>query len=113
LKCKNFKPAVVELSDKQQINKLGTDQLDELKEKIVHYIKKKHSEINMQIPFRTDIKGEINLIYDRPIYREQYPYALSVTDFVNSDISRMLADEIIRRSRSPYNSPVLVVPRKG
>jgi len=67
----------------------------------------------MQIPFRTDIKGEINLIHDRPIYGKQYPYALSVTEFVNIEISRMLAEEIIRPSRSPYNSPVLVVPKKG
>jgi len=67
----------------------------------------------MQIPFRTDIKGEIHLIPDRPIYGKQYPYALSLTDFGNSEISRMLAEEIIRPSRSPYNSPVLVVPKKG
>jgi len=113
LKYKNFKPAVVELSDKQQINNIGTDQLDGLKEKIVLYIEKEHSKINMQIPFRTDIKGEINLIHDRPIYGKQYPYALSVTEFVNIEISRMLAEEIIRPSRSPYNSPVLVVPKKG
>jgi len=113
LKCKNFKPAVVELSDKQQINNIGTDQLDGLKEKIVSYIEKEHSNINMQIPFRTDIKGEINLIHDRPIYGKHYPYAFSVTNFVNSEISRMLAEEIIRLSRSPYNSPVLVVPKKG
>jgi len=67
----------------------------------------------MQIPFRTDKKGEINLIHGRPIYGKQYPYALSVTDFVNSEISRVLAEKIIRPSRSPYNSPVLVIPKKG
>jgi len=32
---------------------------------------------------RTDIKGEINLTHDNPIYGKQYPHALSVTDFVN------------------------------
>jgi len=56
---------------------------------------------------------EINLIDDRPIYGKQYPYALSVTDIVNSEISRILAEEIIRPCRSPYNSPVRVVPKKG
>jgi len=59
LKRKNFKPAVVESPGKQQINNIGPDQLDGLMEKIVHYIEKKHSKINMQILFRTDIKGEI------------------------------------------------------
>jgi len=52
----------------------------------------------MQIPFRTDIKEEINLIHDRLIYGKQYPYALSFTDFVNSEISRMIAEENIRPS---------------
>jgi len=46
-----------------------------LKEKIVHYIEKEYSKINIQIPFRTDIKEEINLIQNMPIYGKQYPYA--------------------------------------
>jgi len=82
LQSKNFKPAVVELSDKQQINNIGTDQLDGLKEKKIHYIEKEHSKINMQITFRTDIYWEINLIHDRPIYGKQYPYAFSVTALI-------------------------------
>jgi len=57
----------------------------------------------MQIPFRTDIRGEINTVNDRAIYSKQYPYALSASDFVNSEISRMLKEEIIRPGRIPYN----------
>lgn len=67
----------------------------------------------MQIPFRTDIIGQINLEHDRPIYSKQYPYAQSVAEFVNKEIKRMLDENIIRPSRSPYNSPVLLVPKKG
>jgi len=59
----------------------------------------------MRNPFRTDIRGEI--------YSKQYPYALSASDFVNSEISRMLKEEIIRPNRSPYDSLVLVVPKNS
>jgi len=40
----------------------------------------------MQVPFRTDIRGEINTENDRAIYSKQYPYALSASDFVNSEV---------------------------
>jgi len=76
-------------------------------------VNEKHSKINTQISFRTDIRVEINTENDRVIYSKLYPYALSASDFVNSETSRVLKEEIIRPSRSPYNSPVLVVPKKG
>ncbi len=50
---------------------------------------------------------------DRAIYCTQYAYAMSVSDFVNNEIDSMLKEPIIRPSRSPYNSLVLVVPKKG
>lgn len=36
-----------------------------------------------------------------------------MADFVNSEIQSLFADGIIRKSFSPYNSPVLVVRKKG
>jgi len=33
----------------------------------------------MQLPFRTDIWGEVNTDNDRTIYSKQYPYAMSVS----------------------------------
>jgi len=63
----------------------------------------------MKLSFRTDIRGEINT--NRAIYSK--PYAMSVSDFVNNEIDRMLKEKIIRPSRSLYNSRVLVVPKKG
>jgi len=116
LELKNSEHAVVELSDNQKINNIkisSADQRKDLENEILNIINEEHSKINMQIPFRTDIRGEINTVNDRAIYSKQYPYALSASDFVNSEISRMLKEEIIRPSRSPYNSPVLVVPKKG
>ncbi len=39
-------------------------------------IEKEHSKINMQLSFRTDIRGEINTDNDRAIYGTQHPYAM-------------------------------------
>jgi len=89
------------------------NQRTDLENEIINSIHKEHSKINMQVPFRTDIRGEINTENDRAIYCKQYPYALSASDFVNSEVNRMLKEGIIRPSKSPYNSPVLVVPKKG
>jgi len=103
-------------SERNKINNIkmvNSNQEDDLEKKIIDIIEEEHSKINVQIPFRTDIRGEINTINDRAIYGKQYPYGLSVSDFVNSEINRMLNENIIRPSRSPYNSPVLVVPKKG
>ncbi len=119
----------VELSVNKKLEKVGTrgsnrdkinnthianeNRVEFLEREIINKIEEEHSKINLQIPFRTDIRGEINTLNDRAIYSKQYPYALSVSDFVINEINRMLNDQIIRPSRSPYNSPVLVVPKKG
>jgi len=123
----NPEHAVVEESDKskclefknsehnQNINNIkisSADQRKDLKNEILNFINEEHSKINMQIPFRTDIRGEINTVNDRALYSKQYPYAQSASDVVNSGISQMLKKER-RPSRSPYNFPVLVVPKKG
>jgi len=67
----------------------------------------------MQVHFRADIRGEINTENDKAIYSKQYPYALSASDFVNSEANRMVKKGIIRPSKSPYNSSVLVVPKNA
>jgi len=62
------------------------DQRMDLENEIINIINKEHSKVNMQVPFRTDIRGEINTENDRAIYSKQYPYALSASDFVNSKL---------------------------
>jgi len=116
LELKNSEHAVVEPSDNQKINNIkisSADQRKDLENEILNIINEEHSKINMQIAFRTNIRGEINTVNDRAVYSKQYPYALSASDFLNFEISRMLKKETIWPSRSPYNSPVLVVPKKG
>lgn len=65
------------------------------------------------LPFTTTIEATIRTINNDPIWVKQYPYPISNHDFVNSEIEKLLANGIIQKSFSPYNSPIWVVPKKG
>jgi len=43
-------------------------QREDFENEILNIINEEHSEINMQIHFRTDIRGEINTEIDRALY---------------------------------------------
>lgn len=68
---------------------------------------------NEALPFNTNIVATINMENDEPVHSKLYPYPMGVADFVNAEIKHLLADGIIRPSRSPFNSPVWVVDKKG
>jgi len=89
------------------------NQIMDLENEIINIINNEHSKINMQVPFRTNIRGEINTENNRAIYSKQYPYALLASDFVNSEVNRMMKKGIKRPSKSSYNSSILVLPKKG
>ncbi|CAD7001846.1 unnamed protein product [Ceratitis capitata] len=65
-----------------------------------------------KLTYTTTVVGEIRTSSYTPIYTKYYPYPLAMRDFVKQEIENLLKDGIIRPSRSPYNSPVWVVPKK-
>jgi len=93
---KMLSPTSLNYPTSKKINKLkisSADQRKDLENEILNIINE-HSKIKIQIPFRRDIRGEINTVNNRAIYSKQYPYALSASDFVNSEVSRVLKEEI-------------------
>jgi len=48
-----------------------------------------------------------------PVYSGSYPHPMGVTEFVNAEVKQLLADGVIRPSKSPYNNPTWVVDKKG
>ena len=60
----------------------------------------------------SSIKGEIRTTTDEAIYSKTYPYPACMRKEVQKQISELLENGIIRRSKSPYNSPVWVVAKK-
>jgi len=48
-----------------------------------------------------------------PVYSRSYPHPMGATEFVNAEVKQLLADGLIRPSKSPYNNPTWVVDKKG
>jgi hypothetical protein len=57
-------------------------------------------------------KHEIRLQTRVPIYSHPYRKSLRERDMLNIEIKKLLDANIIRKSRSPYASPVILVPKK-
>ncbi|GBP14311.1 Retrovirus-related Pol polyprotein from transposon opus [Eumeta japonica] len=57
-------------------------------------------------------KAEIRTTTDDAIYTRSYPYPISMKYEVEKQIRELLDNGIIRPSRSPYNSSILIVPKK-
>ena len=68
---------------------------------------------NEALPYNTNVVATIRTRDNDPIYSKSYPYPMGVTDFVNNEIKELLDSNIIKPSRSPYNSPIWVVDKKG
>uniref|UniRef100_A0AB38Z1M6 Polyprotein n=1 Tax=Chuta errantivirus TaxID=3078401 RepID=A0AB38Z1M6_9VIRU len=65
-----------------------------------------------KLPFTTRIQAEIRTTDNTPVYSKLYPYPQSLKQEVETQISKLLKDGIIRPSKSPYNSPIWVVKKK-
>ena len=56
-------------------------------------------------------RHEIILDTPKPLYTPQYRVPHKYQDALDNAISEMLEQDIIRESKSPYNSPVLAIPK--
>lgn len=65
-----------------------------------------------KLTYTTMVEGEIRTTTDKPIYSRSYPYPASLKEEVEKQIRELISNGIIRPSRSPYNAPVWVVPKK-
>lgn len=68
---------------------------------------------NESLPYNTNVVATIRTEDEDPVYSRLYPYPLAFSDFVNKEIQDLLANGIIRKSRSPYNNPIWVVKKRG
>lgn len=80
---------------------------------IVKRFEKLFSDPNEKLTYTTTVIGEIQTKDENSVYSRYYPYPLHLKDEVEEQIKDLLDNDIIRPSRSPYNSPVWIVPKKA
>ena len=102
----------------QSVNKLQTrtkhlseEQITKLKA-ICYKYPKLFAEQDERLSITTAVKTEIKTTTDDPIYTRFYPYPMTMKDEVEKQIKELLEQAIIKRSKSAYNSPVWIVPKK-
>lgn len=69
-------------------------------------------EPNSKLTCSTKVECCINTTDDIPVHQKIYPYPAAYTGEVNKQIEKLLADGIIRPSRSAWTAPVWIVPKK-
>lgn len=79
----------------------------------IQQIMQKNENVYETLPFTTTIEATIRTINNEPVWVKQYPYPMSDHDFVKTEIEKLLENNIIKKSFSPYNAPIWVVPKKG
>ncbi|GFR81789.1 Pol polyprotein [Elysia marginata] len=58
------------------------------------------------------MKHKIRLTEEKLFRVSRYPIPVHATDVVDAEIDTMLASGVIRRSSSPYSSPITIVVKK-
>lgn len=70
------------------------------------------SDPDEKLTYTTIVKGEIRTTTSDPVYSKSYPYPMALKTIVEEEIKKLLDNGTIRPSKSPYNSPIWVVPKK-
>lgn len=90
---------------------LNREEKHELSQVLKQYSSIFHNE-NDNLTFTNSIKHSINTKPHQPLYSRSYRYPEIYREEVENQLEDMLKKGIIRHSKSPYSSPIWVVPKK-
>lgn len=98
------------------IPKIRTDHMNDEEKKAISKLIREYADIfhneNQQLTFSNTIKHQIRTTDEIPIYTKSYRYPYVHREEVQSQIKKMLDQNIIRESQSPWNAPIWIVPKK-
>lgn len=104
MKIKSFKAGSKNISF---TNGLPRTQLEELLEKY-----EKLFDTESTLPYTGDITHSLELLNEKPIHKKQYRYPNAQIPEIKRQINELLANDIIQESKSPWNSPIIIVNKK-
>lgn len=102
----NFLPDVSSIEDTAQ-TELTEDQRAQLNDMLKTVFNKDPSEIGLT----SLVEHSIKLIDDTPIKQRYYPVSPPVQKQINNELDRMLKDDIVEPSDSPWSSPIILVKK--
>lgn len=104
------------ISDEDILNLIRINHLNNEEKESIAKLCKKFEDIFLKegqdLTFTNQIKHEIKTKDDIPIYSKSYRYPYIHKQEVQSQISKMLEQGVIRPSFSPWSSPIWIVPKK-
>lgn len=70
-------------------------------------------DITSTLPYTGDITHTIELTNDKPVHKKQYRYPNSQIPEIKRQITELINNKIIQESKSPWNSPIIIVNKKN
>jgi len=66
-----------------------------------------------KLDYMNVLEHQIPTINEIPIYTRQYRFLLIHKDEINRQVNKLLEQEIVKPLKSPYNTPMWIVPKKA
>ena len=132
--CKAFKTSNINISEcnliqnnnetmtdtdeilKQNLQKLRLDHTNETERTRILQLCHEYRDIfycdELPLSFTNEVKHKIRTKSEDPIFIRPYRQAPAQADEINRQVEKLLQDNVIRESHSPWNAPVHLVPKK-
>lgn len=105
-----------ELLENNLTDKLRLDHTNEEERHKIQNLCKEYKDIfyceQLPLTFSNQVKHQIRTKNEDPIYVKPYRQAPAQTEEINRQVEKLLSDNVIQESHSPWNAPVHLVPKK-
>lgn len=98
------------------LSKLRLDHLNDEETKAIHTLCLEYKDIfyceSLPLSFTNQVKHRIRTINEDPIYIKPYRQAPAQAEEIKQQVEKLLKDNVVKESHSPWSAPVHVVPKK-